>query len=544
MRTQRRQSVTRLFGRILALGAAAALAACGGGVTPAAVAPTAAPAAAPTTAPAPTPAPAPTEASSAIGSLAEVQRAVIQIEAQGTFVTPDEGTNYNAAGRGSGFIIDESGIAVTNNHVVTGAALLKVFVDGEDRPRNARVLGVSECSDLAVIDLEGDGYPYLSWYEGDLRVGLDVFAAGYPLGDPEFTMTRGIVSKARADVAESWAAVDDVLEHDATINPGNSGGPLLSADGQVVGINYAGFSSTNQYYAISRDEARELIEALRSGEDVTSLGINGMAFAAEDGSFSGIWTSSVKSGSPADRAGVRPGDVVTKLERLVLATDGTMAGYCDILRSRAADDTLQIEVIRPGTQQVLEGQINGRELEETFSFAAEEEELGVADAGASSYGDYYTFSDERGAIRVDIPRAWGDTSSGAWVAGGEELPQSVAVTAAPSIEAFANGWTTPGMFLGASRQLAQAIGPEELLDQNSFADSCSYDGRTPYSDGLYTGYFDTWSSCGGTDTLLIAVAFMPEGGSFLGLAQVQVVAEADLEALDRIIDSFVVASDF
>ena len=117
----------------------------------------------------------------AVTSLEDVQTAVVRIVAEGSFVAPDVGVQINVAGSGSGFIIDESGLAVTNNHVVTGAALLQVFVNGEAEPRNARILGVSECSDLAVIDLEGDGYPYLEWYDGALNVGLDVYTAGFPL---------------------------------------------------------------------------------------------------------------------------------------------------------------------------------------------------------------------------------------------------------------------------------------------------------------------------------------------------------------------------
>ncbi|MEZ4676896.1 MAG: trypsin-like peptidase domain-containing protein [Caldilineaceae bacterium] len=183
--------------------------------------------------------------SGAVDTLADVRGAVVQIEAVGTFVDPAEGMQLNAAGRGSGFIIDPSGIAVTNNHVVTGGGLYKVYVDGEDEPRNAKVLGVSECADLAVIDIQGDGFPYLDWYQERIRVGLDVYAVGFPLGDPEFTMTRGIVAKERADGETNWASVDRVIQHDATINPGNSGGPLVNADGQVVAVNYAGNSETN-----------------------------------------------------------------------------------------------------------------------------------------------------------------------------------------------------------------------------------------------------------------------------------------------------------
>lgn len=503
--------------------------------------PTTPPTTAAKTPPEPTAVPTPT--SLAIRALDDVRKAVVQIEAQGSFVSPSEGTVFNVAGRGSGFIIDESGIAVTNNHVVTGSALLKVFVNGESRPRNARILGVSECSDLAVIDIDGDGYSFLEWYDGDIKVGLDVFAAGYPLGDPEFTLTRGIISKARADGETSWASVDNVVEHDATINPGNSGGPLVTSDGRVVGVNYAGRSDTEQYFAIARDEALPLIEELRSGKDVTSLGINGEAFAMEDGSLSGIWVWSVKSGSPADKAGVRPGDIVTQLERLVLATDGTMTSYCDILRSRTASDTLQIAVLRSETEQVFEGQINGRELQETVSFARGGDVPEVADTG-TTYEEYYTFENEARTIRVDLPRAWSDTSTGSWRRGDTEVPQSIAVVAAPNIDGFLNTWTTPGMFLGASRQLAQELTPDQLLDETAFSSECTYDSRSNYSDPLYTGKYDVWTNCGGENTALLVVAFTPEDGSFLGMVQVQVVSEADLEALDRILDTFVVERSF
>ncbi len=501
----------------------------------------------PPTAPPETPTPefTPTPETTAVQSLDDVVNAVVQIEAQGTFVDPGEGTIFNAAGRGSGFIIDESGLAVTNNHVVTGAALLKVYVGGDSSPRNAKVLGASECSDLALIDIEGDGYPYLEWYDDEIKVGLDVFAAGFPLGDPEFTLTRGIVSKARASGETSWSSIDNVIEHDATINPGNSGGPLITQESKVVGVNYAGSSDTNQYYAIDRDEASSLIEQLAEGEDITSIGINGEAFVTPEGDLSGIWVYSVKSGSPADSAGIMPGDILTKLERLVLATDGTMNDYCDILRSRDLDDTMAIEVIRPDTQQVFEGQLNGRELEESFSFAQQEETVSD-DPGSTavSYTEYSVINDEDNILSVEVPVEWIDVSSGNWVSGEEEIEGGIAVSAAPNLDSFANEWTTPGMFMGVSRSLAQQMTPDALLDETTFNSSCTYDGRNDYADALYTGKYDVWADCGGSQTKLFVVTFQPEDASFLGMVQIQVVSEADLEALDRIIDSFVVQGDF
>lgn len=197
-----------------------------------------------------------------VSSVEDVESAVVQIIASGSFVEPSESIavseTYEGKSSGSGFIIDPSGIVVTNNHVVTGNASLQVYVSGKDKPVSAKVLGVSECSDLAVIDLEGEGYPFLEWSADPPKVGRNVRAAGFPLGDPEFTMTNGIISKAEASGDTNWASVDSVVEHDANIQPGNSGGPLVDAEtGQVVAVNYAGGdvggTGTSQFFAISNE---------------------------------------------------------------------------------------------------------------------------------------------------------------------------------------------------------------------------------------------------------------------------------------------------
>lgn len=353
----------------------------------------------PTSAPANTVAPAPTvdngggsTGSGAINVLSDAEGAVIQIESQGTFVDPQVGLVVNGAGRGSGFIIDPSGIAVTNNHVVTGSALLKVWVKGVQH--NARILGVSECSDLAVIKVDGGPYPYLKWYEGQVKTGLEVYVGGFPLGEPQYALTKGIVSKEKADGQTSWASLDHVLGHDATINPGNSGGPLMTSDGQVVGINYSSIASANQYFAIGDDLARPVIDELTKGKDIDSIGINGTAVRSDDGSFSGIWVSSVKSGSPADKAGVKGGDILYQMESLVLATDGTMKDYCNILRTHKAEDTLSLTVIRYASGELLEGQLNGRELSVTGNFDVSGGGNSGGNSGGSSSGgnakDFFT----------------------------------------------------------------------------------------------------------------------------------------------------------
>jgi serine protease Do len=479
-------------------------------------------------------------ASGAVSSLEGVESATIQIEAEGTFHDPEVGTVYNAAGRGSGFIIDPSGIAVTNNHVVTGAALLQVWVGGEDEPRNARVLGVSECSDLAVIDIEGDGFPFLEWYDGDLTTGLDVYAAGFPLGDPEFTLTRGIVSKADADGETGWASIDSVIEHDAAIQPGNSGGPLVTADGRVAGINYAGGSPTNteQFFAIAPDVAMPIVEQLRNEEDVDSIGVNGQAINDGQG-LSGIWVASVDSGSPADEAGVQGGDIITTLENLVLSVDGTMADYCDVLRSHSADDTLAIEILRFATEEVLEGQLNGRPLETSFSFAEEIGEAVEEEGGGTAptqYAEYVPIEDDTGTIVMMIPAEWSETQGGPWLIEGTEYGPSI--TAAPDIDAWVNGWATPGIFFGASTTLRADFDVQTMLDANDFSGVCTYDARYDYEDPLYVGAYDLYTECGGEGSTFVVLAAEPADGAFIMLLQVVLVGEADAEALDQILNTF------
>ncbi len=323
--------------------------------------------------------------SGAASSVEEVQNAVIQIEYLGSFKDPQVGA-VSGYGYGSGFIIDPSGIAVTNNHVVAGAASIKVRIGGDtSKTYNAKILGVSECSDLAVIDIEGDGFPYLEWYEGDITVGMDVYAAGFPLGEPEYALTRGVISKAAAPGETAWASVDGVLGHDATINPGNSGGPLFNKDGQVVGVNYRSRPDYDQYFAISAEKAIQLTEQLKAGTDVDSIGVNGQAVIWDDGgTHSGVWVSSVVPGSPADQAELKGGDVILTMSGVAVATDGTMADYCDILRSHNASDTLDIQVVRYETKEILEGQINGVPLSVAASFGQAAEEASGGDVAHGS----------------------------------------------------------------------------------------------------------------------------------------------------------------
>ncbi len=481
--------------------------------------------------------------SGAVSSLEEVQDAVVRIEAQGTFIDPQFGLQVNSAGGGSGFIIDPSGIAITNNHVVTGAALLRVYVNGESEARNAEILGVSECSDLAVIDIDGDGFPYLSWYDDEVNVGLEAYAAGYPFGDPEFTLTKGIVSKARADGESNWASVNYVLEHDATINFGNSGGPLVESNGRVVGVNYAHSSvGLNQFYAIKADEAIPVIERMRQGENVDSIGINGVAIISDDGALSGIWVSSVKSGSPADIAGAEPGDVIMTLEGMVLSTDGTMADYCDILRTHSEDSTLSMEVWRYATDELLEGQINGKSLAVVSSFGGQTTggtSSGGSSGGGAGYSSYVTITDNTSSLQLQVPAEWNQID-------GTQLTDDYgdiigpSLTASANIEDYAGTWFEPGMFIFATGLDGQ-FGVDDYMDlvASNLAGSCDFVSSEAYADEFYEGVLDYYAECGGMAEYLVAgVVPSADPQAYMVGVEIQILSDADWEAADNILASF------
>jgi len=495
-----------------------------------------------------------------VTSLADVKSAVVQIEAQGTFVDPEG--EYTGAGYGSGFIIDPSGLAITNNHVVTGAALLKVWIGGDtSKSYNAQILAVSECSDLALIDIDGDGFPYLEWYSDSITVGLEVYAAGFPLGDPEFTLTKGIVSKEEANGESSWASVNQVIEHDATINPGNSGGPLVTGDGQIVGVNYASYAEAGQFFAIGRDTTLPIIEKFKQGDDVDSLGINAYAVSNSDGTLTGIWVSSVKSGSAADDAGIKPGDLVTTLEGLTLAEDGSMATYCDIIRTQGDENPLGTEIVRFDTSETLEGQFNGRALSVTGTYGNISSANNANNANTTGSDDpvsnpeqfsspniieefddgYMSITDDLGALYVEIPWDWNQIDGSIWSDyWGDLYFEAADVAAAPDLEGFLNYYDYSGIRFSASEDWGAIGGYIQLLDgiKWMYEENCSWEWREDYVDPVYEGAYDFWEC--GRDVGVVVIGARPIAAptAYLVLVQVQVITDFDVDALERIMDTF------
>ena len=264
-------------------------------------------------------------------------------------------------GAGSGFIIEPSGIIVTNGHVVGNATRVTVTTqDGTEYP--ARVVGVDELTDIALLKITPRG-PLSAVSLGvsaNVRVGQWVMAAGNPFGLGG-SVTSGIISARGRDIGAG--PFDDFIQTDAPINPGNSGGPLFNMAGEVIGINTAIYSpsgaSAGIGFAVPSDLARPVVEALiKDGRvDRGWLGVS-VADAEEQGRRQrGALIMGVERGSPAARAGLRQGDLVTALNGQPIATSRALVrGVAGL----PPGETVRLTLTRGGRQQDIAVQIGRR----------------------------------------------------------------------------------------------------------------------------------------------------------------------------------------
>jgi serine protease Do len=231
---------------------------------------------------------------------------------------------YRQQGQGSGFIISKDGYILTNNHVVGEADRMTVTL-ADDREFEAKLIGTDPKSDVAVIKIEGDNFPVLPIGDSDrLAVGEWVIAIGNPFGLTH-TMTVGVVSaKGRSHMGIT--DYEDFIQTDAAINPGNSGGPLLNLDGEVVGINTAIFSRSGGYMGIgfaipikmATSIQKQLVDTGKVTRGYLGVGIQDLnkdlanSFGLDD--TEGVLVASVASGTPAEAAGLKTGDVIVAFD--------------------------------------------------------------------------------------------------------------------------------------------------------------------------------------------------------------------------------------
>jgi serine protease Do len=289
-------------------------------------------------------------------------------------------------GLGSGFVINPDGFVLTNNHVVDGASEIRVkFADG--RELAGKVVGRDPKTDLALLKVEATGLPVVPLGDSSrLEVGEPVMAVGNPFG-LEQTVTTGIVSATGRVIGEG--PYDDFIQTDASINPGNSGGPLINTRGEAVGINAAIVSgnggSVGIGFAIPTNLAKPVVTQLASAGHVVRgwLGVAIQPVTPELAKSFGVneatgaLISGVTADSPAQKAGLQRGDVITRYDGRVVARASDLP--------RAVAETpvgraVPVEIVRDGQRKTVTVQV-ARLADEDVAAASSSDEgthLGIA----------------------------------------------------------------------------------------------------------------------------------------------------------------------
>ncbi len=286
-------------------------------------------------------------------------------------------------GLGSGVIISPNGYIVTNNHVVKDATDIRVTLN-DRRILPAKLVGADPLTDLAVLKVEGSNLPSVPWGDStELKPGETVLAFGNPYG-MRFTVTRGIVSALnRPNPDGDPRKPGQFIQTDAAINPGNSGGPLVDARGEVVGINTFLISPSGSFsgmgFAIPEQIVRPTVDTLiKSGKvEHARMGIGISDVTPENAKFfhlanaSGALVSQVDPDSPGGKAGLKVGDVITKLD----GKEVEDAGQLQVL----------VEQQHPGTKVALEVARDGKQISLPVTLGSMDDQ-GGASASTESHG--------------------------------------------------------------------------------------------------------------------------------------------------------------
>mgnify|MGYP001558445969 FL=1 len=267
---------------------------------------------------------------------------------------------------GSGFVVSKDGLIITNKHVVTDETAKYKVVTKDDKEYEVKQISRDPANDIAILKIDADNLTPIELGESsNLKVGQFVIAIGTALGEFRHTVTTGVISGlgrgiTTGSVFEGYVErLDNVIQTDAAINPGNSGGPLLNSAGQVIGINVAvAQGAQNIGFAIPIDVVKESLRTLQATGKFAAKPYLGVGFqmvtkqaAVLNNVPQGAYVVNLISGSPAELAGVKVDDIITKIDGQELTDKNTLA---DVISKKQVGDIITLEVWRSGQTKTLQ----------------------------------------------------------------------------------------------------------------------------------------------------------------------------------------------
>lgn len=267
---------------------------------------------------------------------------------------------YSQVGTGSGVIISSDGYIITNNHVIKNATEIEVTLN-DKKNYKAKLIGKDATNDIALLKIEAKDLPYVLFGDSNsIKIGEWVLAVGNPYNLTS-TVTAGIISAKGRDLKGS-KGVDSFIQTDAAVNPGNSGGALVNTRGELIGINTAISSRTGSFvgysFAVPSNIAKKVVEDLMEFGNVQKavLGIVGrelngkVAENLEVNLTEGYYISGVSDGSGAEKAGLKSGDVIVKVDNVAITSSSDLTGY---LSSKRPNESVLVVFIREGEKKSL-----------------------------------------------------------------------------------------------------------------------------------------------------------------------------------------------
>ncbi|MCK9187347.1 MAG: trypsin-like peptidase domain-containing protein [Candidatus Colwellbacteria bacterium] len=263
---------------------------------------------------------------------------------------PSGKTEKQEIGGGTGFFVSSNGLVLTNKHVVIDQEAEYTVFFGKDNKYDAEVIGVDEIEDLALLKVEGSEFPVLALGNSDsVRLGQTAIAIGNALGEFKDTVSVGVISGLSRTITATNSSgsseiIENVFQTDAAINPGNSGGPLINLKGEVIGINTAIASGAeNIGFAIPINKARRVVETYQKQGKITSAYLGVWYERTDEGAKVGGNSNPVMPDSPAEKAGLKEGDLIVKANGKDINKDRSLSS---VISELSPGDTLAMKVKR------------------------------------------------------------------------------------------------------------------------------------------------------------------------------------------------------